>query len=57
MHTEKQHDNIAIIIDPPFGGMTDVIANGMRQLWTMVGKGTKRLVFYPINTSKFVFQR
>ena len=57
MHTEKQHENIAIIIDPPFGGMTDVIANGMRQLWTMVGKGTKRLVFYPINTSKFVFQR
>ena len=44
MHAEKQHDNIAIIIDPPFGGMTDVIANGMRQLWTMAGKGTKRLL-------------
>ena len=44
LHAEKQHDNIAIIIDPPFGGMTDVIANGMRQLWTMAGKGTKRLL-------------
>lgn len=41
LHTEKVHDKIVLIIDPPFGGMTDVIANGMRLLWAMIGTGTK----------------
>jgi len=40
LHTEKELDKIVLIIDPPFGGMTDVIANGMRQLWMMIGAGT-----------------
>ena len=39
LHAEKRHDKIVIIIDPPFGGMTDVIANGIRQLWRMIGTG------------------
>ena len=39
LHTEKEHSKIVLIIDPPFGGMTDVIANGARQLWTMIGTG------------------
>ena len=38
LHSET-HDKIVLIIDPPFGGMTDIIANTMRQLWMMIGTG------------------
>jgi len=37
--TEEQHSRIALIIDPPFGGLTDVIANGIKQLWGFIGTG------------------
>ena len=41
LHTEKDHNKIVVIIDPPFGGMTDIIADGIGHLWTIIGTGTK----------------
>ena len=30
----------AIIIDPPFGGLAEVLAKGIKHLWDMAKKGT-----------------
>lgn len=30
---------VAIVIDPPFGGLVEVLARQVRQLWSMAGSG------------------
>ena len=30
---------VAIVIDPPFGGLVEVLARQVHQLWTMAGEG------------------
>lgn len=30
---------VAIVIDPPFGGLVEVLAKQVHQLWGMAGKG------------------
>jgi len=33
-----------LIIDPPFGGLVDVIANGIKQLWELIGTGNQSYI-------------
>ena len=30
---------VAMVIDPPFGGLAEVLARQVRRLWTVAGKG------------------
>lgn len=30
---------VAIVIDPPFGGLVEVLAKQVHQLWSMAGRG------------------
>ena len=30
---------VAMVIDPPFGGLAEVLGRGIRKLWEMAGKG------------------
>ena len=34
---------VAIVVDPPFGGLVDVLARQIRHLWNMAGKGSRVL--------------
>ena len=33
-----------MIIDPPFGGLADMIASGIKQLWEFIGTGNQRYI-------------
>ena len=32
---------VAIVVDPPFGGLVYVLARQIRHLWNMAGKGAR----------------
>ena len=34
-----QPDSLAIVVDPPFGGLVQVLAHSIRKLWNVAGKG------------------
>ncbi|XP_065885299.1 rRNA N6-adenosine-methyltransferase ZCCHC4-like isoform X3 [Dysidea avara] len=45
--TEKYNERIALIIDPPFGGLADMIASGIKQLWEFIGTEITTFLIFP----------
>ena len=39
---------VAIVIDPPFGGLVEVLARQIHHLWNMAGKGVCVCVCVPM---------
>lgn len=37
----KSGENVAIVIDPPFGGLAGILAQSVKKLWSMADKGIK----------------
>lgn len=35
----SKKEDIAMVIDPPFGGLAKVLATGINNLWKVAGKG------------------
>ena len=37
--SQSSENNVAIVIDPPFGGLADVLARSISKLWSMADRG------------------
>ena len=35
----RSDGTVAMVIDPPFGGLAEVLGRSIRKLWEMAGKG------------------
>lgn len=45
---DESPGDVAIVIDPPFGGLAELLAVTIRKLWKMAAKGT-----HPVHSSSF----
>ena len=39
LSSSSRKKEVAIVVDPPFGGLAKVLATGLNSLWQMAGKG------------------
>ena len=39
LSSSSKKDKVAMVVDPPFGGLAKVLATGLNSLWEMAGKG------------------
>ena len=44
LSSSSRKEEVAIVVDPPFGGLAKVLATGLNSLWQMAGKG---YIVYP----------
>lgn len=42
-----QPDSLAIVVDPPFGGLVQVLAHSIRKLWNVAGKELPTFLVFP----------
>ena len=45
--------NTALVVDPPFGGLAEILAKGIKQLWDMAKQGQRNYIVSNPNLSYF----